>query len=190
LLFRRTFDRLWILSLVLAVIFGGTWLWGQIFALPLVLIEDDFWLLLTAAIAGIVAAYAFLARFLAYVQACDTHLAIVTPFLRVNISYRRFQAVRTALMHQLFPKNESSWAQRSFLGPFYGKTAIVIDLNSWPLQPTLLRLFWPKPMFSTRSRGLVILVKDWMQFSTELDSYQGLWLQAQGKQARVRFPER
>jgi hypothetical protein len=40
-----------------------------------------------------------------------------------------------------------------------------------------LRLFLPRVMFSTQTKGLVLLVKDWMALSTELESYMGVWLQ-------------
>lgn len=190
LFFRRTLDRMWTSSFTIGLLLGAVWAWGRFFSLPLVVIQDDFWLLLGAALALVIAGYAFLARHLAYVQACNTHLVIVTPFLRLNVSYRRFQAVRTVLMQQLFSKSEASWSQRAYLEPFYGKTAIVIDLSGYPLKPALLRLFWPDLMLSRRSPGLVLLVPDWMRFSTELDTYQGVWLQAQGKQAKTRYPER
>jgi hypothetical protein len=32
-------------------------------------------------------------------------------------------------------------------------------------------------MFSTQAKGLVLVVKDWMALSTELESYMGVWLQ-------------
>jgi len=103
----------------------------------------------------------------------------VTPFLRLNISFRRMRSAHPALLQQLFPPQSAKWAQRRFLEPFYGKTVLVIELKGYPLSPFLLRLFLPEQMFSTRSEGLVILTDDWMKFSTELDSMHGNWLQAQ-----------
>jgi hypothetical protein len=92
--------------------------------------------------------------------------------------------VHPTLVQQLFPPGESSWAQRSFLEPFYGKTAVVIELHGYPMSPALLKLFLPAQMFSPQFTGFVILVPDWMKMSTELDSFYGAWLQTQGVRAK------
>jgi len=51
-----------------------------------------------------------------------------------------------------------------------GKTAHVIHLNGYPLPPGLLRLFLSPFFFKDKTPHLVILVRDWLRFSTELDS--------------------
>ena len=179
LLYRRTMDRVWKYTLFLGLILLATW------ALPLVHERDLGWisskdlLLTAAAVVLAITLFAFLGRSQAYVKVHQDHLRLVTPFLRLNISFRRMRSAHPALLQQLFPPQSAKWAQRRFLEPFYGKTVLVIELKGYPLSPFLLRLFLPEQMFSTRSEGLVILTDDWMKFSTELDSMHGSWLQAQ-----------
>ena len=109
-------------------------------------------------------------RQFAYVQAFPTYLKLATPFLRVNISYKRLQRTITAEMGQLFPrKSMSGWVWDIF-EPLAGRTAMVIELKSYPVSPTILRLFLSRFFFKDKTPHLVILVKDWMRFSAELDS--------------------
>jgi hypothetical protein len=131
-------------------------------------------------------AFAFFGRFMAYVQPHAQYLSVVTPFLRMKVSYRRFRSVYPVLVQQLFPPKDSKWSHRNFLEPFYGKTAVVINLKGYPINPSVLKLFLPSQMFSPRTTGLVIVVPDWMGFSTELDTLQGTWVQQ--RQSGPRMP--
>jgi hypothetical protein len=109
-------------------------------------------------------------RYFAYVQAFPTYLKLATPFLRVNISYKRLQKTITAEMSQLFPrKSMSGWVWDIF-EPLAGRTAMIVELKSYPISPTILRLFLSRFFFKDKTPHLVILVKDWMRFSAELDS--------------------
>ncbi|HLO17604.1 MAG TPA: hypothetical protein VK206_22430, partial [Anaerolineales bacterium] len=70
----------------------------------------------------------------------------------------------------LFPyKSMSGWVREIF-SPLATKTALVIDLSGYPISPTLLRLFLYRFFFKDKTPHLVILVQDWMRFSSELDS--------------------
>jgi hypothetical protein len=107
---------------------------------------------------------------IAYVQPLPGHLKLVTPFMRINISYKRFKKTTTTEMRYLFPhKSLSSWMQDIF-APLATKTAMVIDLNGYPISPFMLRLFLSKFFFKDKTPHLVILVNDWMRFSSELES--------------------
>ena len=109
-------------------------------------------------------------RHLAYVQPFPEYLKLVTPFMRLNISYKRIHRTTTTEMHYLFPpKSLSGWMQ-DILEPLAGKTAIVIDLKGYPVSPLMLRFFLSRFFFKDQTPHLVILVKDWMRFSSELDS--------------------
>ncbi|HEX7974440.1 MAG TPA: hypothetical protein VF498_08540, partial [Anaerolineales bacterium] len=83
------------------------------------------------------------------------------------------------------PARMRGWAQHRFLEPFFGETAVVIELTGFPMARSLLRLFLPSMMFLRQNTGLILLVPDWMAFSTELDSLQGNWLQVQGRRVQV-----
>jgi uncharacterized integral membrane protein len=122
-------------------------------------------------------------RQIAYVQPFPHHLRLVTPFMRINISYKRFKKTTTAEMHQLFPKKSlSGWVQDIF-GPLARKTAMVIDLNGYPVSPAVMRLFLSRFFFKDKTPHIVILVNDWMRFSSELESMRtGIDLNPQNAQ--------
>ena len=123
-----------------------------------------------AGLAFVVTVFFFFIRFAAYVQPCDTYLRFVTPFLRLNISYRRFSGTTTTEMRAIFPpKSVSSW-RREIITPLSSMTAIVINLKSYPISPLVLRLFLSPFFFKDKTPHLVILVKEWLRFSSELDS--------------------
>jgi hypothetical protein len=109
-------------------------------------------------------------RYFAYVQPLSNHLKLVTPFLRVNISYKRIQKTTATEMRHLFSyKSMSGWVQDIF-SPLATQTAVVIELTGYPISPVLLRLFLSRFFFKDKTPHLVILVKDWMRFSAELES--------------------
>lgn len=181
LLYRRIMDRLWPPTLLLGLMLGALWLWDWYYSTPLIRTGNTLWLAVAAIFLLGFSLFAFLGRNMAYVQARRDHLRLVTPFLRTHISYRRIHSTHPATFQQLFPPAEASWAQRRLLDPFYRKTAVVIELSSYPMSPRLMRLFLMPQMFSPRSAGLVFLVADWMAFSTEFDSLYGAWLQSAGR---------
>ena|SRR5215211_1674308 len=107
---------------------------------------------------------------LAYVQPFPNYLRLVTPFLRINISYKRIRKTITSEMRFLFPpKSFSEWIQDIF-APLASKTALVIELSGYPVSRNVLRLFLYRFFFKDATPHLVILVKDWMRFSAELES--------------------
>jgi hypothetical protein len=184
-MYRRTMGRLWKSTFVLALLLGSLWMVKQFGAIQ-VLRAGAAWvdlLIFAAALMTFgICVFAFIAQRLAFVQAHTNYFSIVTPFLRLKVSYRRIQKVHPELIQNLFPKSKARWAERNFLEPFYGKTSVVIETRGYPMNPAMLRLFLPAQMFSPRTTGFVLLVSDWMKFSTELDSFQGAWLQSQGSQ--------
>jgi hypothetical protein len=107
---------------------------------------------------------------IAYVQPLPGHLKIVTPFMRINISYKRFKKTTTAEMRYLFPRKSLSGWMQDIVSPLATKTATVIDLNGYPISPFVLRLFLSRFFFKDKTPHLVILVNDWMRFSSELES--------------------
>jgi hypothetical protein len=106
----------------------------------------------------------------AYVQPFADHLRLVTPFLRLNISYKRFLRATSANMGTLFPpKSVSNW-QVDIIQPLAKLTAIVIELNGYPMSRPMLRLFLSPLFFKDKSPHFIILVDDWMKLSSELES--------------------
>ncbi|HET6824167.1 MAG TPA: hypothetical protein VFH34_16060 [Anaerolineales bacterium] len=128
---------------------------------------------LFAAIGGLsifVGIFFWVIRYFAYVQPYPTYLKLVTPFVRVNISYKRIKKTTATEMRYLFSmKNMSGWI-RDIFSPLATNTAVVIELTGYPISPILLRLFLSRFFFKDKTPHFVILVKDWMRFSSELDS--------------------
>lgn len=184
LLYRRVMERLWPPTLLLGGLLLGLWAWSWYWGTPLLPSQNDLWLLTGAGVSLGFALFAFFGRRVAYVQPRRDHLRLVTPFLRLNISYRRVLSAHPSAFSQLFPPQEASWAQRRLLAPFYGQTAVVLELSRYPLPPFLLRFFLMPQMFSPHTTALVLLLPDWLAFSTELDSFMGAWQQLQKRRSQ------
>lgn len=106
----------------------------------------------------------------AYVQPFSDHLRLVTPFLRLNISYKRLLRASSANMGALFPpKSVSNW-QADIIQPLAKMTTLVIELNGYPMSRSMLRLFLSPLFFRDKTPHFVILVDDWMKLSSELES--------------------
>ena len=106
----------------------------------------------------------------AYVQPFSDHLKLATPFLRLNISYKRLKRASSANMGALFPpQSVSSW-RREIIQPLAKMTALVIELTGYPMSQSRLRLFLSPLFFKDKTPHFVILVDDWMKFSSELES--------------------
>jgi hypothetical protein len=106
----------------------------------------------------------------AYVQPFKDYLRIATPFLRLNISYKRIRRASTAHMGTLFPPNSIPRSQVDIMQPLSKLTAIVIELNAFPMAQPMLRFFFSPLFFKDKTPHFVILVNDWMRFSAELES--------------------
>jgi hypothetical protein len=136
---------------------GQAWLWKSVAAL--------------AGATFAVSLLLYLMRGVAYVQPFPTHLRLVTPILRINISYKRLLRYTTSEMRGIFPpsKRMSGW-KREVLSKLGGKTAVVLELNGWPADPKMMRLFLSPLFFRDRTPNFVLLVEDWMRLSLEIDS--------------------
>jgi hypothetical protein len=170
-LYTRMMDRWWPTLLCLALAMGAL-AWPFYADLYIRLTEP--WKWITLAGTGVVvftASMVMLAlRKSAYVQAFADHLELVTPLLRLKISYRRIQHTRSAGMAILFPPKTLRGTRRDIALPLLNRTAVVIEMHALPLPQTTLRMFLSPFFFKDASPHLVILVDDWMGFSTELDS--------------------
>ena len=109
---------------------------------------------------------------IAYIQPFPGYVKLVTPFLRVNISYKRIHKTTIAEMRQLFPPKSMSGWMRDIFEPLASQTAIVLELKAFPVPPVVLRLFLSRFFFKNKTPHFVILVKDWMGFSSEMDSFK------------------
>jgi hypothetical protein len=132
------------------------------------------WQLLTLSSVGgfvlLVSVFMFVIRKAAYIQPYSDHLRLVTPFLRLNISYKRLRRSSTATMSSLFPPRSISGWKQEVIAPLGNKTAIVVDMTGYPISQTVLRFFLSPFFFKDKTPHFVFLIEDWMRFSTELES--------------------
>jgi len=117
-----------------------------------------------------VALYIF--RGMAYVQAFPTHIKLKTPFLQINISYKRLQRYISTEFRTLFPPNKLRGWKRDLIAPLSSKTALVLELSGWPIDPRFIHLFLSPFFFKYKDKTahFVILVDNWMGLSAEIDS--------------------
>jgi len=115
----------------------------------------------------------------AYVQPFANHLRLSTPFLRMNISYRRICKSSSVEMKHLFPINNYKGQQRNLLRPLVAKTAIVLEMRGWPLPHWVLGLFLSPFFFPDKTSRLALLVPKWMDFSMEMEGFRTAWLDSQ-----------
>ncbi len=115
----------------------------------------------------------------AYVQSFATHLRLVTPFLRMNISYRRIRKVSSVEMQYLFPISRYKGWRWSLLRPLANQTAIVLEMRGWPLTHWVLSLFLSPFFFPDKTSRLALLVPKWMEFSMEMEGFRSTWLDSQ-----------
>lgn len=112
----------------------------------------------------------------AYVQPCDNHLRLATPFMQVNISYRRFLRTSSIEMNRLFPLEKLRGRKLDLLRPIAMETAVVLELKGWPIPRKVMEMFLSPLFFPDETSRLALLVPDWMRFSTELETFRSDWL--------------
>ncbi|MCZ2127606.1 MAG: hypothetical protein LC099_07515 [Anaerolineales bacterium] len=107
----------------------------------------------------------------AYVQPFPNHLKLATPFLRLNISYKRFVRTSVSSMGEIFPRKSLPNSLEEIVEPIARMSAVVVEAKSLPMSQGALRFFL-SPLFfkDKKTPNLVILVEDWMRFSAEMDS--------------------
>lgn len=130
-------------------------------------------------------------RNFAYVQLFNDHFRLVTPFLRLNISYKRIHRTNSSEMAALFPPQKLNNWTREMIGPLLPRTANVIHLTKYPVSKFWLKLFLSRFFFCDDTPHLVLILDDWMRFSTEIDSVRvsgRLPEQAKSSQTRKKRP--
>jgi hypothetical protein len=115
----------------------------------------------------------------AYVQPCANNLLLITPFLRMNISYRRIRKASSVEMKHLFPINTYKGWRWRVARSLAGKTAIVLEMQGWPLPHWVLNLFLSPFFFPDKTSRLALLVPKWMDFSMEMESFRSNWFDSQ-----------
>ena len=173
LIYEYTLGRWWTATLAISIVLFILW-WFLPTLQPGKTQSDwkDTALLLISGAALLMTIFFYTMRKAAYVRPYLGHLRLVTPFLRLNISYKRILKTRATEMSTLFRASKLSGMQRESMGHLLAKTVLVIDLNAFPIPLSLLRFFLSPFFFKDKTPHFVLLVKDWMRFSTELESFR------------------
>ena len=179
LIYQLMINRWWppILTLGIVMVATVTISWASAWLLPLgknpiPIIPDFTGIIVLAAgfLAIVFAIILMMIRSQAYIQPFGTYLRVNTPFLRFNISYKRFMRTYSATISTLFPPRSLSKRRREIIAPLGSKTAIVVELRGFPVSANTLRTFLSTFFFKDKTTHIVLLVKDWMQLSTEIES--------------------
>jgi len=170
LIYEYTLNRWYPATLVLSLVLFTLW-WFQPNYLPKPETNwQDLQLLIISGLTLGMTIFLFLMRKAAYVRPYKDHLRLVTPFLRMNISYKRIVQTRATEMGALFPSSSINHLQRESIAPLLAKTAIVVELNKLPVPLPVLRFFLSPLFFKDKTPHIIFLVDNWMRFSTELES--------------------
>jgi hypothetical protein len=170
LLYARLFAMLRPPAFFIALLCGVLWWFAP--DIPLLNSELAQILLLVAiAVCGLLFLYTLIGPALSYAQCRPTHLLISTPLFRLAVSYSRIRNVRPVK----FVPQKLGWSQRRLLEPFLGMTAVSVDLKGYPLNERLLRLWLNPYLFAGDVTGFLLLTKDWMTVSRDIDVHRTEW---------------
>jgi hypothetical protein len=135
---------------------------------------EPYRLLLSVALAccGTILVMTLLFRLRAYTVCTAQGLRVQLPFYHFDIAYNDMKNVRPTELFRMFPPREQGWAQRRFLTPILGLTVLVIELDELSKRTAWLRLWMSKYMLCPDRVGIIIAVRDWMAFRTELDEFK------------------
>lgn len=155
------------------------------------------WMTLAGVGAGtvLISLFMLLMRKSAFVQPFSDHLLLATPIFRLNISYRRIQRTTTATMATLFPPKSIRGMKREILEPLAGMTAVVVELNAYPISRATLNFFLSSFFFKDKTPHFVLLVQNWMGLSTEIESMrtsgnQSIFQQSTNQSILTRLPKK
>lgn len=180
LLYEHILNRWWpsifflavLIYLYVGVLWGAQWYYANPADNPFLTLSDESGMILIV-LGSIVLIFGFsllIARKMAYVQLFADHIKLATPFMRLNISYKRIQRTTTAQISNLYPPKSLSGTKREIIAPIAGSTAIVVHLTGYPMSRSSMRMFLSPLFFYDQTPHFVLVVDDWMKFSAELES--------------------
>ncbi len=141
------------------------------------LVDNGWLLLLLGALIFIVAVLRWIASAAPYVQCTERSIKIQTPFYPIAISYKRLKETRPNTLFHIFASVKLSRAERNTVltDKTGGYTALVVEMNSWPMSLRWMKFWMSKLMFTADNRGLVLWVEDWMTLNRELSDFKDRW---------------
>jgi hypothetical protein len=150
-------------------------------------IRDFDWLLVLAGlILLVIAILRLLASVIPYVQCSERNIKIQAPLYQVVFSYKRVRESRPNTLFHMFEKSKLSRGARNFVlsDQYGGHTAVVIEVNSWPMSVRVMRFWLGRLVFSSDNRALVLWVEDWMALNREISDYKDRWRERERERKR------
>jgi hypothetical protein len=137
------------------------------------------WLLLVFAIFRIIAGA------IPYVQCSERNIKVQAPIYQVVFSFKRVHETRPNTLFHVFDKGGLTRGERKFVldDKYGGQTAVIVEMNSWPMGMRWMRFWLGNLVFSSDNRALVLWVADWMALNREISDYKDRWRERK-KQAR------
>ncbi len=168
---------------VFTTAFGAAaWFWAPQIS------EFNIYLLLGAgAFAFFVTLILFLIRKAAYLQLYPEYLRIATPFMRVKVNYKIIKRTNTVEMGNIFSMKKVRGMRREIIAPFVKHTAIVLNLSAYPKASWVLHSFLSYFFFIPKDKTphFILLVDNWLDFSTDLESSRSAAIQYRPSAAAV-----
>ena len=162
--------RLWTLTILASI---GLWWLPSLLSVTHILYRAL--ALVPTFIALFIVLFASMARRWYWVQCRPNHLHIQTPLYPLTVSYARIKAVRPQPFAQVFSPSQTKALHRSWLRPYWGKTALIVEVSKYPVSKKRLRR-WSSPyLLSPGTPGFIFLVEDWMGLSRQLDDSRNVW---------------
>jgi hypothetical protein len=134
--------------------------------------DRQIFLLVITVFTALILAMTFGYRLRSYAQCRSDGLVLQMPFYRLKISYQDIRETRPNDFFRIFPPKEVPRLQRNFLTPLMGKTVVLIDMRQLPKPRPVLRMMMGRYMLSPDTDSIVLSVRDWVGFRTELDEFR------------------
>ncbi len=145
----------------------------------------DWLLLLIGILVLLYAVFRIVAGAIPYVQCSERNIKVQAPLYQVVFSYKRVQETRPNTLFHVFDKGGLSRGERKIMldDKHGGQTAVIVEMNSWPMGVRSLRFWLGNVVISSDNRALVLWVEDWMTLNREISDYKDRWRERK-KQAR------
>jgi hypothetical protein len=86
--------------------------------------------------------------------------------------------------HSQFNLSKLNAPRRRLLEPFLGRTLLLLELKSFPVNERRLRSWLPWHMFASDVTGFLLLVEDWMALSRQISAFRDRWIAERQAQER------
>ena len=142
----------------------------------------NFWFVFWIMWLGVVALwvyYAVLVRRAGLVITQD-YFMLQGPLKKVKFSYGRIETITSTQIAQHYKIDEIKGRERGLVKPYFGNTFVFVELSSYPKTLKNRERWFPRSLFGTRRRGLLLPTADWMKFSRELESARQAWQRSRG----------